>query len=339
MRSSISFLGSMLIAASAAAQCGPYVVDPDTAALWHFEEGAGVTASDSARRLIASLQGATFVEAAAPFGGSRFALDVGENRFASVSGLPVLNPHDGITVEAWVMPRSLASGHTSGIVRKNDAIDSENYSLEVRGSDVVRFSVNIGGSIRVASAVAPLHTNEWAHLAGTCDGTTVRLYVDGQLVASTNGPAGRIGGDSSPLFIGRGDSSAWFDGLVDEVRISDRARAPDELHAAPRQLDLFTDRRTARTGTRARATLHLAAPCGGDFALEITQENPTGSVRVLERRAHLVLPIGFEQSRIVRDHVFDGAEHAGTWRLHVVLRDASTGVVLHEEFASLLFTP
>jgi large repetitive protein len=339
MRSVVAILASALSAGPALAQCGPYAVDPNTAALWHFEEGSGSIAFDSARHIGATLTGATFADSTAPFGSTRYALDVGPGRFASTSGLPVLNPHEGITVEAWIFPRTLEADHTSGIVRKNDTFGAENYSLELVGASQVRFAVNVAGAVRVAAASLTLQTSSWTHVAGTFDGTAVRIYVDGQLVATRTGPAGLIGGDSSPLFLGRGDAESSFDGLIDEVRISNRARAPEELHTAQRELELFTDRRTAHTGTRARAILHFAAPCGGAFSLDVTQESPTGALRILDRRARLVAPAGFDQTRTVRDHTFDGTEPSGTWRLHVVVRDADTGVLLHEETSSLQFTP
>src|SRR5204863_3719140 len=82
-------------------------------------------------------------------------------------------------------------------------------------------------------ALLPL--NAWSHLAATYDGSAVRLYLNGAQVAST--PAsGAAQTSSSPFRIG-GDSvwGEYFKGLIDEVRVYNRA-----LTAAQIQADMNT---------------------------------------------------------------------------------------------------
>jgi len=68
---------------------------------------------------------------------------------------------------------------------------------------------------------------EWHHLAATFDGTTVNLYSDGRLVntdtvSNVNTPG--------PVHMGkRQDNDNYFDGLVDDVRIYDRALSQEEM--------------------------------------------------------------------------------------------------------------
>jgi hypothetical protein len=63
---------------------------------------------------------------------------------------------------------------------------------------------------------------QWHHLAGLYDGSTVRLYVDGQLDVSVS--AGPVRTTSDPVYIGsRVNNTAnrnWI-GHIDEVRIYD----------------------------------------------------------------------------------------------------------------------
>ena len=75
--------------------------------------------------------------------------------------------------------------------------------------------------------------NTWTHLATTYDGANLRYYVNGVLVGTTAGTgtinaangALRIGGNNSaPL--GQGE---WFKGLIDEVRIYNRALTAAEI--------------------------------------------------------------------------------------------------------------
>ena len=67
----------------------------------------------------------------------------------------------------------------------------------------------------------PLDT--WAHVAATYDGATLRLYVDGTLVASV-AATGAIATSTGALRIG--GNTLWgeyFQGLIDEVRVYNRA--------------------------------------------------------------------------------------------------------------------
>lgn len=68
-------------------------------------------------------------------------------------------------------------------------------------------------------------TGKWYHLSVTFDGVNQRLYVNGSQIAS-NSSNGRAGGIST-LKIGGG--ATGFEGLLDELRVYDRALTPDEV--------------------------------------------------------------------------------------------------------------
>jgi hypothetical protein len=123
-------------------------------------------------------------------------------------------------------------------------------SLEVTAQR--RFAVNFYDvSGRPHEAVAeqlPVQINHWYHLAAVSDGRSLKLYVDEgngggyQLRAETPLPAtgdtalGK-GSDEADWTIGRGlvkgRAAASFQGCIDEVRVSDIARAPGEFLFAP----------------------------------------------------------------------------------------------------------
>ena len=77
---------------------------------------------------------------------------------------------------------------------------------------------------------APLPLGRWVHLAGTFDGRTMRLFVDGTEVASLDRP-GPVQPSHFDLVIGGfwNGSQANFVGLVDEVRLFSRALSGDEV--------------------------------------------------------------------------------------------------------------
>jgi len=86
----------------------------------------------------------------------------------------------------------------------------------------------VGGE-RNARATAALPVNTWTHLATTYDGANLRLYVNGTQAATT-ALTGAKAVSTGPLKIG-GNAlwSEWFAGLIDDVRIYDRALSATEI--------------------------------------------------------------------------------------------------------------
>ena len=87
----------------------------------------------------------------------------------------------------------------------------------------------------------------WHHIAGTLNDATglIALYIDGNLVASkttTVRPFAALT-DSNPGLdhrqLQRVDYNQPFQGLIDEVRISDQALQPDQFLNVPEPATLF----------------------------------------------------------------------------------------------------
>ena len=99
------------------------------------------------------------------------------------------------------------------------------------GTKTPMTEVFVGGAYREAKAPSALALNTWTHLASTYDGTTLRLYVNGTQVA-TLAIAGTITTSTGALRIG-GNSiwNEWFEGMIDEVRIYNRALSAGEIQA------------------------------------------------------------------------------------------------------------
>jgi hypothetical protein len=76
---------------------------------------------------------------------------------------------------------------------------------------------------------APVTANVWTLVTGVRSGMKQYLYVNGALADSTMSAAGTSPGISNnfyDLVIGRqsDDQSQWFDGIIDESSVSNRAR-------------------------------------------------------------------------------------------------------------------
>ncbi len=70
-------------------------------------------------------------------------------------------------------------------------------------------------------------TLDWHHIAGTYNGTSLSLYVDGNRTTTVNA-SGSITINSAPLSIGSVLNS-YFNGTIDEVRIYDRALSAEKI--------------------------------------------------------------------------------------------------------------
>jgi hypothetical protein len=76
---------------------------------------------------------------------------------------------------------------------------------------------------------ATLAANAWTHLAVTYDGSELRLYVDG-VQASFKGVTGPMPNSTGALRLGGNNVwGEWFAGLLDDVRIYNRALGASEI--------------------------------------------------------------------------------------------------------------
>ena len=78
---------------------------------------------------------------------------------------------------------------------------------------------------------AALPLNTWSHLALTWDGTTLRLFVGGNQVASRTLTGTLVNSTGALRFGGNGVWPEWFAGRLDEIRVYDRALTQTELQA------------------------------------------------------------------------------------------------------------
>ena len=161
----------------------------------------------------------------------------GLNDWVTVNDAASLDLTTGMTVEAWVYPTESMTGWRT-LVTKESPPDRASYYLHANSdTDQPATGVFIGDYQDVRGGPW-LWPNTWVHLAGTYDGTTRRLYVDGSKVANRAQP-GPIEISGGALRIG--GHSIWeefFEGRIDEVRVYNRALSATEIttDVTPRSL-------------------------------------------------------------------------------------------------------
>jgi len=145
---------------------------------------------------------------------------------------------NAITIEAWLKASSFYSedGYINSVIRKSITQGVENFFLRFRndaGKPVVEMS--IGYDIETLRAPYEFAVGTWYHLAGTYDGSAMTVFANGVSIES-NKVSGPPYIDKSDLFIGRGDPEfsfgEYFHGELDEIRIWNVARSPEEIRAA-----------------------------------------------------------------------------------------------------------
>lgn len=189
-------------------------------AAYSFDEGNGNTVADATgNNNTGTLNNANWI--AGVFGN---ALSFnGTNSVVTANDSASLDLTGAMTVMAWVYPT--ASGGVRNILYK----DSLSYYL-VNGT-TESTAPGVGGSFATPLyGPAPLPLNTWSHVAGTFDGSTIALYVNGVQVA-TRGETGPITVGFGALMIGGNASTPnrHFAGRIDELRIYNRALGQSEI--------------------------------------------------------------------------------------------------------------
>ena len=150
----------------------------------------------------------------------------GTGSLVTVPDSDALDLTTGMTLQAWILPDT-ASGVRDVVMKEGESVGVYNlYHRDNAGNPSVR--VLIAGQSRATDG-PPIAAGGWTHLAATYDGATLRLYMNGVEVGAAVATEA-IAVSSGPLRIG--GNSIWgehFSGLIDEVRIYNRALHPMEI--------------------------------------------------------------------------------------------------------------
>jgi hypothetical protein len=159
-----------------------------------------------------------------------------------------------MTVEAWVYPTAFAINSDNGSIVCNhgwSGTGQQGFVLRCGGNGVVAFNIS-GGSASATtgnwkeakSAAGAISLSTWSHVAGTYDGDSVRVFVNGVQMAALGFTGIVVGSPNQyPLSFGRladpsQSAKRYFTGNIDEIRIWNRALTSAELTAnMSKQLD------------------------------------------------------------------------------------------------------
>ena len=197
-------------------------------AAYSFDTGAGSTVADlSGKGNNGTLTNVTWSSAgrygsAASFNGSSSLITVPDSSTLDMTG--------SMTLEAWVKPKTLGATWRTVVLKEqpSEVVYALYANSETSQPTGIAYT---GGAERTSRGGSQLPVAAWTHLATTWNGTSVRLYVNGTLVASY-AASGAMPISTGALRIGGNKVwSEWFDGLIDEVRVYNRALSQAEVQS------------------------------------------------------------------------------------------------------------
>jgi hypothetical protein len=157
----------------------------------------------------------------------------GTNDFVSINNNPTLNPTDQITICAWV--KRDVTGVRHNVIAKHTLSSPFNgFHLLIDQANGAGFGLTVGSTWQQCGG-GKINAATWYHLAGTFDGTQMKFFINGTLIGSKV-VSGKITTNSNILCIGRAapgfETGYFFDGVIDDVRIYNRALSAEEIATA-----------------------------------------------------------------------------------------------------------
>jgi predicted small secreted protein len=199
---------------------------PNLVGLWHFDGDALDSSGNGNNGTLHNFMSphgwvSGIFGQALSFDGINDYVDCGSN----VGSFDLLDP---FTIEAWINP---ALNNKNNVIYGN-AWAEPGYHVRVTLENKVRFILIQTGSIYKGIDSSVL-TDGWHHIAAVWNGTSVKIYVDGEddsQIAIENGIVTtimttantKIGLDTTP-------AAHYFNGIIDEVRIWDGALTNTEI--------------------------------------------------------------------------------------------------------------
>ena len=161
--------------------------------------------------------------------GRAFSFD-GTNRYVEVPDSANLSLTGPLTLEARIKLNT--NTVQQAIIEKYDVPGLNGYLLRVLNGKLsfALCNANLNGANQPVNGATTITTGVWHHVAAVYDGTMIKVYLDGVLDGSAPANFAPTNGATSLKIGARGDDAATrFNGLMDDVRIYNRALSEAEI--------------------------------------------------------------------------------------------------------------
>jgi transcriptional regulator CtsR len=203
----------------------------------------------------------------------------GSDDFIEIADAPELNV-DQITMTGWIYTDSYKDDQRIISKETGTTMPWSSYTLLLSGTGErqLEFRIGIGGERFRLASTSDIPLNQWVHVAGTYDGTTMRLYINGQLNNSL-AASGVIQDTPNPIYVG--GSQFWprfFDGKIDEVRVYNASLDAQEIE------DIYNNVSAGPTIPQAPTSLAVQELSPGVAGLTWTDNSDNEEGFIIERQ-------------------------------------------------------
>jgi len=158
----------------------------------------------------------------------------GVNDYVDCGNDVSLNPTTALTMAAWIKSTGNAESDARIVAKRARDAAYEMMLITATGRIQIYIKTPLGGTS--VNSISSVNDGEWHFIAVTRDEAVVKIYIDGMLDVTSNCDTGSVANKSN-LYIGRypGGAIRYFNGIIDDVRIWNRALSAQEVQ------DLYTN--------------------------------------------------------------------------------------------------
>jgi hypothetical protein len=196
---------------------------------WNLAETEGTTAADASGKALHGMHtnGPSLGQEGPHPGAGRYAASFdGVNDY--VNGALATNYAfaDGFSIAAWVNLDAYLNN--AAIVQVGSVTDA--CALAISATGQVKVMARSTGGVQTLTSTATLPLGRWKHVVGTYDGATLKAYLDGQLVSSTNAAFSIVSGVGNlTIAASLEGADEYLNSRVHGARLYNRAIAADEV--------------------------------------------------------------------------------------------------------------
>ncbi len=194
---------------------------------WRLDENTGTTAYDSSGNgNDGTLQGNP--QWVGGVTGSALEFD-GDGDYVDFGNDAIFDITEEVTLAVWVNANDILNGENNFWLGKGD----NTYAIKHQTGNYLEFFIYDGAwhSTNYTTNIDSLN-GDWHHMAGTFDGSELKFYLDGEVVANLV-YSGTIGTAVNNVTIGENSQATgrYFDGMLDDPRIYNEALSQEDIEA------------------------------------------------------------------------------------------------------------
>ena len=92
-----------------------------------------------------------------------------------------------LLLKRWINVNEFKSQPFAGsVIVKDQGSNSSGYMIRCGGNGIINFNIGNGSWHEISTPANSVQLNQWHHVAATYDGTSMKIYIDGELAAQSN---------------------------------------------------------------------------------------------------------------------------------------------------------